>query len=334
MADVREETVQTGEGVRAPIVAELVRLSVAYGATPARLQTVTDGLLRDDGRVPYSKAMTVWSALAEAQPAKPHGLLIGAASTTTFGALRSVTTPARTVRDALKIVADLFSAFTSEGRISLHDDPQGTRLEIRHRGEVEGLGYPVEFCLALLVRLVAGPHGAGVVQRASFQHAPLGTLRAYAPQLGSSISFESNQNAVVFHDDALDRPNSRSDPLMVLYRRLETEFPNVTSFNATHVRIEEAVERVTEQGRFNLAATAQELGWSTRTLQRKAKDAGIELRTTLRAARKALAIALLRDRSLCLGTIAERLDYADERSFSRAFERWTGMTPTQWRRRR
>ncbi|MEO1337395.1 MAG: helix-turn-helix domain-containing protein, partial [Myxococcota bacterium] len=87
-------------------------------------------------------------------------------------------------------------------------------------------------------------------------------------------------------------------------------------------------------GRFDLAATARELGWSTRTLQRQAKDAGVELRATLQAARKALAVALLRDDALSLAAVAERLDYADERSFSRAFERWTGMTPTQWRRRK
>jgi len=227
-----------------------------------------------------------------------------------------------------------FSAFTSAGDVSLHDDPQGTRLEVRHRDDVEGLGYPVEFSLALLVRLVAGSHGASVVQRASFQHAPLGALHSYASCLGPVIRFESLQNAVVFRDEALDRPNPRNDPLLNLYRSVESILPNLAPINTTHARIEEAVGRAAEQGRFDLAATARELGWSTRTLQRQAKDAGVELRATLQAARKALAVALLRDDALSLAAVAERLDYADERSFSRAFERWTGMTPTQWRRRK
>ena len=32
------------------------------------------------------------------------------------------------------------------------------------------------------------------------------------------------------------------------------------------------------------------------------------------------------------GQLANRLGYADQAVFSRAFRRWSGMTPSQWRR--
>jgi AraC-like DNA-binding protein len=40
---------------------------------------------------------------------------------------------------------------------------------------------------------------------------------------------------------------------------------------------------------------------------------------------------MLRNTSLDMGQIAAALDYADVSSFTRAFRRWTGTTPTAWR---
>jgi AraC-like DNA-binding protein len=34
---------------------------------------------------------------------------------------------------------------------------------------------------------------------------------------------------------------------------------------------------------------------------------------------------------MTLGQIATALDYADASAFSRAFKRWSGSTPAQWR---
>ena len=48
--------------------------------------------------------------------------------------------------------------------------------------------------------------------------------------------------------------------------------------------------------------------------------------------RKALAIELLTKAGLKLDEIAGRLGYADAGSFIHAFKRWTGESPTQFRR--
>lgn len=332
MAAPSETSADANHGVRAPIVAELVRFGVAQGVSPLTLLSMVGELSEHEDRVPYARANKVWTALAEDRPHHPHGLLLGAASTTTFEAVVAATRQAPTVRDGLRTMVRLFSAFTTEGTLSLHDDGHGTRLEMRHRQDVEGLGHPVEFSLALLVRLVAGPHGSSVVRQARLQHPPLGARRVYQENFGSDLHFEAETNAIVFRDAALDQPGLRTDPLLASYRRLERSFlpPKLGSAQA---RIEEALVRATQQGRFDVAATARELGLSPRTLQRHAKVAGVELQAMLRAAREALAIELLEDHALSLRAIAERFDYADERSFSRAFERWTGTTPARWRRR-
>lgn len=327
------QATEGGDGVRTPILAELVRLGVAQGASARTLLDTVGELSEPSAHVPYQRAKRLWSMLAEQRPHLPHGLVLGAASTTTFGALLSASAAAQTKRDALRTMVALFSAFTTDGRLSLHRERDGTRLTLRHRRDVEGLGHPIEFAAGLLIRLVAGAAGADAVRSASFRHRPLGERSAYAPHVGDSTRFEAEHNTIVFRDEALDVAHRGTDPLVTLQRRLEQLHAPGAPQDLVLRRIEDAVARATARGHFDVAATARELGLSPRTLQRRAKDAGLELRALLQSARHALALELLRDRTLSLRAVAERLDYADERSFSRAFERWTGTTPARWRRR-
>ena len=329
MTSAPEDIERPDTGVRASIIAEVVRLGIAQGTSPLCLLDVVGEIPGQNGLVSYAKANGAWLVLGEDRPHQPHGLLLGAASSATYGALVAVTKPAKTAREALRIMIKLMSAFTTEGSLSLHEDAQGTRLELVHRNDVEEIGSPVEFSLGLFVRLVGG---ADVVRRASFQHRPLGDQIYYERHLGSDVRYEASANSILFYDEALDRANPPHEPRVDFHRRLEGLLPSPVAPATTQARIEAAVTRATRQGRFDLASTARELGLSPRTLQRHAKQAGLELRAMLRAARRTHAIALLSDRSLSLIEIAERLDYSDERSFSRAFERWMGLTPARWRR--
>ena len=49
------------------------------------------------------------------------------------------------------------------------------------------------------------------------------------------------------------------------------------------------------------------------------------------AKRAKLAKSHLAQRQLTLDEIADRLGYGEQTSFGRAFKRWTGLTPQQYR---
>jgi AraC-like DNA-binding protein len=49
-------------------------------------------------------------------------------------------------------------------------------------------------------------------------------------------------------------------------------------------------------------------------------------------ARKQMASDLLEDPRLSLESVAEKLGYSDVANFNRAFKRWTGLTPSGWRK--
>ena len=70
---------------------------------------------------------------------------------------------------------------------------------------------------------------------------------------------------------------------------------------------------------------------SARTLQRRLEEEQTRFTEVLDRARLDLARRLLADPALPLADVAFRLGFADLAAFSRAFKRWTGKPPGQWR---
>ena len=70
---------------------------------------------------------------------------------------------------------------------------------------------------------------------------------------------------------------------------------------------------------------------SPRTLQRRLRSAGLTYAHLIAEARRASAERLLCDRSRTIAAVARTLGYSDPAHFTRAFQRWTGVTPRTFR---
>ena len=70
---------------------------------------------------------------------------------------------------------------------------------------------------------------------------------------------------------------------------------------------------------------------SLRSLQRHLADEGCRFDALLNECRQNLALLHLRDPQCSLAEVSHLLGFADTSSFNRAFKRWTGMTPGQFR---
>ncbi|QRM34679.1 AraC family transcriptional regulator [Microvirga sp. VF16] len=80
------------------------------------------------------------------------------------------------------------------------------------------------------------------------------------------------------------------------------------------------------------AATAASLyAVSRRTLYRHLKAEGRTFRQVTNEVRCEIACMVLAKSDLSLSQIAEVLNYAEHSAFTRAFRRWTGQTPSDWR---
>lgn len=77
--------------------------------------------------------------------------------------------------------------------------------------------------------------------------------------------------------------------------------------------------------------TAHRLGIPVRTLQRRLKESGLTYSELVEQTRCELACRLLDKPGAKAAAVARTLGYTDPSSFSRAFRRWTGMSPRAYR---
>jgi AraC-like DNA-binding protein len=76
---------------------------------------------------------------------------------------------------------------------------------------------------------------------------------------------------------------------------------------------------------------AKRLHTSVRTLQRRLTDGGMSFRQLRDLARCEMAAKLLTETNMPVAEIAHRLGFEEPASFSIAFRRWSGLTPSQYR---
>ena len=98
------------------------------------------------------------------------------------------------------------------------------------------------------------------------------------------------------------------------------------------VRVRSVIAGLSLAGAVSLDAVSGRLQTSPRTLQRRLTGLGISFREVVEEARFEIACALLRGTDLKVQEIAARLGYATPSSFTRAFGRWAGCSPSAFRR--
>jgi AraC-like DNA-binding protein len=86
------------------------------------------------------------------------------------------------------------------------------------------------------------------------------------------------------------------------------------------------------EGSVTEATIASDLHMSTRNLNRKLVAENTSFKALLLEIRSELASQYINDASLTLTEISYMLGFSEISSFSRAFKRWTGQSPSEVRR--
>jgi len=92
------------------------------------------------------------------------------------------------------------------------------------------------------------------------------------------------------------------------------------------------IQPYVNDGHSHVAVAAELAGMSTRTLQRRLKMCGSSYSQILQEARFQLACTHLEEPSLKVIDIAMMTGYESPQHFTRAFRRFTGVTPSQYRK--
>ncbi len=99
-------------------------------------------------------------------------------------------------------------------------------------------------------------------------------------------------------------------------------------------RVKSVVAGLALAGTISLETAARQLGTSPRTLQRRLNQRGSSFWALVEQSRFEIAGALLRETDLKVQEIAARIGYRTPSAFTRAFTRWAGRSPTEYRNAR
>jgi AraC-like DNA-binding protein len=103
--------------------------------------------------------------------------------------------------------------------------------------------------------------------------------------------------------------------------------------NPQLMRLMQLMSELSLSGPLSVERVARHLGTSPRTLQRRLSNQGMTFRLLVDAVRLDVARSLVCHTDLPVQEVAARLGYRTPGSFARAFARWTGYSPSAYRRR-
>lgn len=149
------------------------------------------------------------------------------------------------------------------------------------------------------------------------------------------IVFESDHNALVTDGAWVGRkaPTMARYATAVLSAHAESLIEQRERKKTTRGRVEEVLAPLLSGGKAGIDSVATTMGLSRQTLFRRLRAEGVTFEEVLDQLRRALAIRLVQDRTLTISEIAERLGFSDGTALSRAYKRWTGLSPRAARTR-
>lgn len=156
--------------------------------------------------------------------------------------------------------------------------------------------------------------------------------------LADRARFAAPVDRLVFPAALLGTPLVGADPIATQLARAECERELAAIAHAgLGERVRAAIDAAVVAERApSLPAVAKALGVSPRTLKRQlaARPQGATTFSELVAdVRRQRALLLLGNPALSIGEVAHKLGYTELPNFTRAFRRWTGVTPAAYRSR-
>ncbi|NQZ78697.1 MAG: helix-turn-helix transcriptional regulator, partial [Ekhidna sp.] len=77
---------------------------------------------------------------------------------------------------------------------------------------------------------------------------------------------------------------------------------------------------------------AAHVGMSNRTLTRRLSEAGVSYRDIIKKSQEDVSKNLLRNSDSSIAEIAFTTGFSEQSAFNRAFKRWTGISPVEFRK--
>jgi len=164
-------------------------------------------------------------------------------------------------------------------------------------------------------------------------HAAATDAQEYARAFRAPVRFEAEHNAVVMPREVLDAPvaHANRELFSMFDHRAQQRLDELAQSESIVAKVRQLLVKHLDEGNVGIADSAQRLHMSAATLRRRLAEEGTTHKDLLEQVRREVALHQLHERRLSVGQIAFLLGFSSQSAFGRAFRRWVGTTPLEYR---
>ncbi len=301
---------------------------LAQSGLPADLFNHPDNLM------PFRQGSRLLGLCVDRTGCAHFGLLIGQHTPLeALGVVADLVKAAPDVRSALKLLSRYLTLSDGGGLATLSEDTRfASYAYALYEPGVERAEVVYDIVLASIwnvLRALCGsrwlPHEIHFMRRR-----PPDT-RPYRNFLRAPLRFDREQAAVVFDKSWLDVPLRSADPKRLKSLEAQARAIEAQATGELPAQVRRVLRRQLLSGGTSMHQVAAELAMHRRTLDRRLQPCGVGFQALCDEVRHEVARQLLSDTSMPIIAIAQSLHFADASVLTRAFRRWSGMTPSRWR---
>ena len=317
------------------VLAAAERQGVARAALLARAGIGAQELARE--RWPIDHITRLWRAAAESTQDAGFGLKAGMqAGPRSLDTLSRLLASSASLRAAIGAVQRYQRLISDGGRFQLVAGRDAAWLVYHPRqGALAFSPHQIEAVLATVVAFASWMRAAPVRPLAvQFSQPRLGPQAGYRAAFGAPVAFEQAFSGVLLDNAVLDAPLPRADARGERFhlRHATARLAALSRGSVLAQELRAWLARELHTGRVPLRAqAARALCISERTLARRMRAEELTFSALLDEARRDAALQALAEGGRTAAEIGQSLGFAEPSVFWRAFRRWTGCTPAQWR---
>jgi AraC-like DNA-binding protein len=322
------------------VLAALARLDDAGRARALAAAGIPAELLRTpQSRVTADAFAALWLAVARELDDEFFGLDRRRMKSGSFRLLCRSLLPAADLGQALKRVLRGFQVLLDDVAGELHVRGGEAVVAVRSRVvDPDAHRFACETFLVLVHGLMCWLAGRRIPLRwAHFDYARPAHAREYLLMYSPQLAFDAAETAVAFDAALLGAPVVQDERSLKVFLAAapRSVFLKYRNEEGSAARVRRRLKPCVETGAGwpRLEAVAAELHVSANTLRRRLAAEGASYQGLKDALRRDAAIHLLTGGGLSVEAIAARLGYEDASAFHRAFRKWLGMQPGEYRAR-
>jgi AraC-like DNA-binding protein len=293
-----------------------------------------ESLADPDFIVPSSIFGELFQHCVDATGCRHFGMLVGAeGSFAWLGRIGFIARNSENVLSALKNLGEYFFHHDRSALVVLTQTDDFASLSYTLLFEMEARAQWLSgvMCFGVkIMRELCGP--SWKPSEVTFAMPRPADIRPYEKFFRSKLSFDSSETALLFDSNWLGHVVEDAQPELcrLLIKDLEKDASlAIPDFPQDVLRI---ARTFIGTGQCSAEKISGLLGVSTRSLYAKLAAHDTSFKLVVEGARFEMAKQLIQNTDMPLSGISERLDYSEISAFTRAFSRWAGTSPGNWRR--